>query len=232
MANNNNNFSSLLISAIKAKGITVEKLAESTGVSERFIVFMLEDKFEELPALPYLHGYIMKIAEALDLDGEEIWDKYFKDNEFLKSSGEKDHLPPNRFAISGINKKMIAITVIILLVIGYFVGRALLSFDIARELSLEGMEKGTIFVGTSTLVLKGLVNPAYQLTVNDEPIYPDNDGRFEKALELKPGFNTLIFKIKGFLGREDKVVKQVYYKTPSSKLIPEQNNQNEQKKAN
>ena len=57
----------------------------------------------------------------------------------------------------------------------------------------------------------GQVNPGDTLTLNNEVIYPDKSGRFEKEIQLESGLNTLEFRVKRYLGRETTVVKQVLY---------------------
>lgn len=211
-----NSFSIVLAEAMRAKGISAEKLARETGISERFLFLMLEEKLDKLPASPYLHGYIIKIADILDMDGEKLWSTYFKNNRYLRSSGGTDRLPKNRFAASRVNKKVLVVFLVILIVAAYFIVRTLAGFDLSRELSLEDFSENIIVSQEETYTLRGNVNPALRLTINDDPIYAGEDGDFEKNIELEPGFNTVILKLEGLLNREDELVKQIYYENPSA----------------
>lgn len=203
--------SSIIVNALKSKGLTVEKLSVVSGVSERFITLLIEEDFKKLPALPYSHGYIVKISEVLGLDGQELWNRFFKDNEMLKKSGGEDRLPHNRFAVSKINKKLIVAAIVALIIAIYFLFRILISFDVSRELTLIGMEGETILAHEPRFEVRGRVSPDYQLTLNGDQVYPDVNGNFEEVLNLDPGFNTVIFNVKGMLGREGRVVKQIFY---------------------
>ena len=40
------------------------------------------------------------------------------------------------------------------------------------------------------------MNPADELTINGEAVYPDKDGNFDKNILLQSGFNNIIFQTK------------------------------------
>ncbi len=206
-----NNFSMVLAEAMRAKGISAEKLARETGISERFLFLMLEEQPEKLPASPYLHGYIIKIADVLGMDGEKVWNTYFRNSRYLKSSGVSDRLPKNRFAASRVNKKVLVVSLVIILIAAYFIIRALSGFDLSRELSLQNFDENTIVSQKETYTLRGNINPALRLMINDAPVYPGESGDFEKVLELEPGFNTVTFRVEGLLNKKEEIVKQIYF---------------------
>lgn len=223
----NSNLSSILIGAMRAKSLTTEKLSQQTGISERFITPLLEEDLNKMPALPYAHGYVLKIAEVLDLDGEEIWETYFRDNELLRSSGSKDRLPENRFALSWLNKKVLLLAIIILAVASYFVIRIFFIFDISREIKIEGLGDNVIVVSEPVFIIKGKINPDFGLTIDQSRIYPDTSGSFEEVIKLNPGLNTVTIILEGLLGREEKIIKQILYEplelenTSTSTIIEE-----------
>ena len=100
------NLINLILEALKLKGMNLEKLSQLSGVSERSLALLLEEQFDKLPPAPYVHGYLVKIAETLNLDGRELWREYLKNNEEIRRSGKEDILPLNRFAIPKLNKKL------------------------------------------------------------------------------------------------------------------------------
>lgn len=203
--------SEILIEAMKVRGFGVEKVSKETGISERFIRLLLEEKFEKLPATPYLHGYIMKIADTLDLNGEKIWNNYFKNNQYLRRSGRSDRLPENRFASSLINKKVLIGVIIVVAVVAYFLIRAASGFDISQTLSISNLNEDAVTTNDSTYIIRGEVDSSYQLSINQESVFPEENGNFSFSTNLSPGFNTIIFRVKGPLGREDKITRQIFY---------------------
>lgn len=211
---NEKSISEILLSAMKSKNMTVEKLAQATGVSDRFLELILEERFEKLPSSPYLHGYIIKISETLGLEGERIWNDFFKHSGGVKKSGARDAIPGNRFATRRINRKIIAFAAIGGIVLIYAVFQVF-SFFKNPELSLEGINDGMV-VSTSTLYIKGSIDPRNGIVLNGEQLYPDENGAFEKEMQLSPGFNTLKFTIKKFLGSEYDIERRVFFETSTT----------------
>lgn len=206
--------SEIFSDAMKAKGLSVEKLAQITGISDRFLSLLLDDRFDKLPSAPYVHGYILKIAETLNLDGEELWRTYFKHTGIVKKSGAEDALPKNRFRSRVINKKVFLWGIFIFFVAAYVLTQ-LFSFFKNPGVFLEGIDDNTV-VTTSSFHLIGKADPKDNIILNGEQLYPRDDGSFEKDLILAPGFNTLTFEVKKFLGKEYSFERQLFYEAPTS----------------
>lgn len=217
MEQENKNITNLIIDSLRIKGMSVEKLAQITGISERFLEDLLEEKFDKLPSYPYVRGYLIKIGNILNLDGEKLWQDYIKYNQSIKSSGRKDRLPFNRFTISLVNKKIISVVAIVLFLGGYM-GFKLIDFFKTPKLNLENVADA-MTVQTKEFKIKGKVDFKNNLTLNNEEVYSDKEGNFEKDILLQPGFNTLTFKIKKFLGKEFVVEKRIFYEEATTTEI-------------
>ncbi|MEK7629920.1 MAG: helix-turn-helix domain-containing protein [Patescibacteria group bacterium] len=209
--NDQKSFSSHLLDALRLKGLSTEKLGALTGISDRFIELLLEEKFEKLPAAPYIHGYIVKIAEALNLKGEDLWHEFLKDNDAVRRSGSKDKLPPNRFANSKFGKKNFLVIASAIVVI-------FIAFQIPKIFGNPSVDfinlADNLTVQSANFTVIGKVQPNDQLTLNGESVYPDSNGNFQKNIHLDSGLNVLTFKVKKFLGKESTVVKQIFYEAP------------------
>lgn len=209
-------FSAIIIDAVRARGFTVEKLAAATGISERFLSGLLDESFQSLPPAPYTRGYILKIAEVLGLDGGALWKEYVRDEEGLRRSGRRDLLPQNRFLTPRwLSKRTLGIAVVLIALVGYLLAR-LPTITGTPPLSIAVPSGATMEVVTSRLTLLGDVDPADELLVNGERVRQDNEGKFEKTVELAPGFNTFEFTVRRFLGKERTEVRQVYYRASTS----------------
>jgi len=216
--------SEILIEAMKSKSFSVEKLAEETGISDRFLGSLIGEEFEKLPSKPYVHGYLVKVGAALGLNGEQLWKEYLKDRGELRESGPQDELPGDAIIPKNFNKISIALGVIAVLVIVVYAFFQVRGFVEDPHLNLQGFEGESITIQELTYDLQGQINPQDQLSLNGEEIYPDEQGNFEKELELQPGFNTLNFTIKKFLGSEYQITKQIFVNAPEEldATIPEE----------
>jgi len=213
MNNEIKELSELLRSLMEERGISAEKLSYSSNIPHRFIVALLEGDLKGLPARPYVRGYLLKIAVALNIDAALLL-KAHKDASEIKSSGEEDRLPINKFAIERINKNLAIVFIVIILVVGF------LSFrikDILGTPTVEiGLPENTLVVQEKIIKINGRINPRDRLTLNQEIVYTDEAGKFEKETSLSPGLNTFEFNVKRFLGRETKVVRQIFYEEPAN----------------
>ena len=202
----------MLTEVLQDKNINLAKLSELTGVSERFLEALVEEKFEKFPASPYVRSYLFKIAEVLGIDGQKLWQEYQK-NTLLKKSGINDRLPLNRYQPRPLNKKIILLTIVLLFIIGYLILRYNLFLG-KPELSLRGQlanSPDNFVFSEPVLKIEGRVKPGDQLMINQEKNYVDENGYFQKDFSLQPGLNVLQFQIKRFLGRETLITKQVLY---------------------
>lgn len=200
--------SAAISEAMKMKSMSADKLSQVTGVSDRFIALLLDEKHEKLPSAPYVRGYLSRIGNALNLSGDQLWADYTKQN-IVTRSGKNDTFATNKFEIKYPSAPVLAggATIIIAIIIFAFRAPAFIG---TPTLSLDNFSDTA---STSTLDIKGKIDPKNQLTVNDEVVYPDEQGIFEKKVTLMPGFNTFRFKVKGILGKEFETTKQVYLAT-------------------
>lgn len=209
MANEQKSFQEFFNDILAVRGLTIEKLAELAGVPNRYLTVMSSGDFQKLPALPYTRGYLMKIAEVLGIDGDELWLTY-KDEIALKISAP-DKLPSNRFAIRRFGKMKIIIGIILVSAIIYLVWQSDNLLGIPK-IEIAHPETDDLVLSIPLIKLAGKIsNPKDKLTVNGEQIFINSDGFFEKEIFLRPGVNDIEFKIKRFLGKETKVVKKVVF---------------------
>jgi hypothetical protein len=201
----------LIHDAMRAKNLSLEKLGQQTGISERFLSSLTEDDMRQMPSAPYVRGYLLRIGEVLAIDGESLWKEYTRQYGALPRSGKHDAPPSNRFLIKQLNAKTVGIAAVILVIaaVAFFRSSAFIG---KPTLALESFDD-SLTVATSTYTIRGTIDPENQLTVNDEAVYPGEDGIFEKQVPLSPGFNTFRFSVKGLLGKELQIVKQIYYTT-------------------
>lgn len=215
--------SELLVELLEERGINPEKLSYVTNIPTRFVDALLEGDFKKLPAKPYVRGYLIRIAAALGVADEIIMEAYRESTE-IRSSGGKDKLPINRFAIQKINKNF-AVGVVVILGLLIFLGLRI--NDIMGTPTLQvNLSENPSSTTNQTLKITGKVSAKDKLTLNQEIVYTNQDGTFQKDITLSPGLNTFEFDATRFLGRETKIVRQVVYEVPQQ-AIPDNQSGNQ-----
>ncbi|MBU6142197.1 helix-turn-helix domain-containing protein [Patescibacteria group bacterium] len=197
----------LLAEALELRNVDHEKLAQLTGISERYIWAIQNVELEKLPPAPYVRGYLKKIAEVLHLDHDEIWDLYRKELAH-KTSGRYDTLPENRFAIRRISRTQIFWGVTGVLLAAYLlvnVGNLLGT----PNLRITNPAQVITTTSDSHIVVSGTLDRQDKLTINGTEVFIDTNGVFSKDLPLQPGLNDITFAAQRFLGRQISVTRQV-----------------------
>ena len=203
------NFQEFFNELMEARGFNISRLSESAGVSERYLTALCEGDFKKMPALPYVRGFVIQATETLGVDGNEIW-RVYKDEIAVKIKGE-DKLPQNRFAGRSINKRKVAIGVIVFFAIIYLIWRIDDFLGIPKLEIVYPLEE-VITVNASIVKLKGKLSVSRdKLTINNEETFVSSDGWFEKDLTLAVGANVVEFKAKRFLGKEVKMTREIIY---------------------
>lgn len=190
---------------MEARGLDASKLSDLTDVPQRFITSLVGGDFESLPSEPYIRGYLFKIASVLGTDPNLLW-RSFRRSAEIRSSGAADILPINRFSLKKISGKKIWIALVVVALL-IFLGFRLNSILGKPILDVSLPETTT----DQTVKVAGEVTPGDTLTLNNEIVYPNEKGEFAKDIQLEPGLNILEFKVKRYLGREIRVVKQIFY---------------------
>ena len=190
---------------MESQGVGPEKLASLTNIPLRFINSLKNAEFSKLPSEPYVRGYLQKIAGALKTDPDEIL-RVYKESAAAATSGKGDKLPENRFRKLTIQSGWMTGLAIVILIASF------LFFRFDDIFGITGLEAVIPSTSSSELIaITGNVKPGDRLTLNDEIVYTDDIGHFEKEIVLEPGLNKLEFKIRRFLGRERTIVRQIYY---------------------
>ena len=208
------NIEDVLANVMKERRVSVEMLASATDIPKRFIDSLMRGNFENLKAKPYVRGYLFKIAVIIKIDRDALWQSY-KNSAGLSSSGEHDKLPSNRFAFKKIRTSRLVIFFLITVVLAF------LGFRFNDILGKPKIEVSVPeFATEETINVTGNVRPGDTLTLNEEVIYPNEEGYFEKRVQLQPGLNRLKFAVKRYLGQETILEEQVFYQPQAAPVLP------------
>jgi len=210
-------------------GVTLEKLSELTNIPKRYLSAMADNDERNMPAAPYIKGYIAKIYSTLGADPFPAMEAYKK--AVVKTSGKEDYLPKNRFALA--KKKtgwivaafvaVIAIIVALLPIGKRYLFAGLIGIP-SIEVNLPAKVEDRDFLETrgQFFTIEGKINAKDSIIINNEPISVNTDGRFSKEVMLDAGLNTFEIKVKRFLGQETTIIRKVFYITEN--LNEETNN--------
>ena len=201
-------FAAFFAAKLKERGLSLKKLSELSGISQKDLRNLSEGDFEHLPPAPYLHGYTQKLSKILEFD-PDLWWSYFIRIGAVKTSGAEDSLPKNRFAIAKTRRYgwLIFLVVVVALYGGVrfskILGRPTLTIDEPKEEITRVRE--------SRIIVRGTLEDADELFVNGSPVEIKSNLTWERDVALEPGLNTIEFRATKLLGHETRAVRQVLY---------------------
>lgn len=206
----------LILERLEVKNLNLEKTFQLTEIPKHYLEAIFKGDWEKLPAAPYAHGYFKKLGLALEMDGNELWNLCQNEAEVIRASGSEDKLPENRFAIKSKNHKWfwpaltaLAVAVYVLLNANSLIGQP--------KLTVENPLSATLVTSLPNYEFTGKMDARDKLFINNEEVYVDKNGQFQKDYGLQPGLNTFEILAKRFLGQETKVVKQIIYQPNEQK---------------
>lgn len=215
MTNNNQSktLGELITEALELRNLSVEKLSELIDIPAYYLIALKNDDLDKLPSAPYIRGYLIKIAEILKIDINLILTAYKREISLrpLKTSGSSDKLPFNRFSFGHLVGKNIVIAGIILILISIYLIWRTSDFLGTPKIEIINPSADNFIINNNTIKLSGKVSAEDKLIVNGEEILIEENGGFEKDFSLQSGINTFEFKVKRFLGKEIKIIRQVIY---------------------
>lgn len=199
---------------LEQKNLSHDKLANITAIPRRYIIAIQNLELGMLPSSPYVRGYLKKICEVLGLDFNGIWKIYEKELRH-KTSGAFDKLPANRFAIHKINKKSVAGGAIAIILLIFLISN-FNNFFAKPYLNITNPREAITTTSEPSIYLLGAINPKDKLAINDREIVTDIYGNFESIYDLQPGLNTITFKVKKILGKENSEIRQIMFGATST----------------
>ena len=202
----------ILLEKLQESGYTIEQIRRETGISERYINALLEGDHKRIPAAPYARGYLIKLANILDLNSQALWEAYR--NEFsMKSSGANDRLPTNRFALKKVNRSWV-FTALLLVFISMYAIANVDRFLGRPHLTIQNPSVETLVTTASTITLIGEIDANNKLMIDGQDIITESNGTFAHPYTLQPGLNRIEFSVKKLLGQEIRVIRTVIYQAP------------------
>ena len=199
------------------RGVSLKEAAECIGVSVKYLERIEAGDYKNLPADVYVCGFLKKYAEFLELPVQEITDFYQKEKRiFYNIHGgndiEKKYLNNGFLGKIYITPKIIsffAIVMAAIFIVSYFiyeVGFLVSPPKLIMENPVQDME---IFEQKFNVI--GRTDYDSFVKINGQNITVDENGYFNKEINLSDGVNVLEIKAVNRLGKETNLIRRLVY---------------------
>lgn len=187
-------------------GKPLDQVSSDTKIQKRFLEYIEQDKFSYFDSEVFLTGFIKIYAKYLGLDINKILALYRRSNPSVqrelikkeeKESKGKNIVGKKALSFKTLDPKTLVtfiLSTFLLLIIGY-IGLQIYKFQTPPEITilepLDGAE-----VNEESVTVKGEVDNNTVIEINDKPVETNDDGSFEKEIELKEGSNLITVRAK------------------------------------
>jgi len=190
---------------------TLKTIAQNTKIPLRILEALEENDFASLPPATFIQGFIKNYAQELGLNPQRLLAIFRRD---FRQKQSKNKLFLKLETESGFRwtPKMTIITAIILFLL-LFSGYLFFQYQ-----HLWGQPELKIFTPAQNaelrekqIKLEGKTDPEATLTINNEVISLDEEGNFQKEIELFEGENKILIEAISSKGKSIKVEREVFY---------------------
>lgn len=191
----------------KQLNLTLEEVAQKTGVYEKFIHYLEIGKYVQLPPDVYVLGFLKKLAKVYAVSSDALIDQYKKERGIIEHSGEK-LVPVNSLKIwmqrITITPKLLTIassSIVGIIALLYIVFQV---FAINRTpaLTITEPKPDTVIQGTS-ITVAGKTEPGITVSLNGQNIFVNTDGAFETTVGVAPGQKELRIEAQNKFGKKN-----------------------------
>jgi cytoskeletal protein RodZ len=172
----------IIAAARISKKLSFRKLEETTKIKSVFIKAVETEKWEALPSFPTVLGFVKSLSGALEVNEKMAIAVLKRDYPPRKININPKPDVSSRFVWSPKLTFAVGIGTVVLVVLGYL-GFQYAKFISPPNLTIGSPKEDQIVNGDSVLVF-GSTDPDAKITVNNQPVLTDADGKFSVSLEV------------------------------------------------
>lgn len=230
-----------LLAARKRKHVDLRVAEEETHIPMRHLTNLEQGSYRHLPSPVYTRGFLTRYAAYLGLKPAVVLAAY--DDEYtcynqvrhVRSSRQipqegllRPHVTDEWLGRSGswfVTPELLwggSIAVVLVGLLGY-IWAQVASFAAAPPLDVQ--TPGEVVVSVEQVNIIGTTDPSASLTINQQPVTVDRQGRFNQAVRLIDGVNTLEISATNKANKETTKTIQLLADIPTGNLQTTTDNQ-------
>lgn len=196
------------------KNLSLEDVSKSTKIKVDFLEAIEDGEYKKLPSVSYAQGFVRNYAEFLGLNEKEtmaIFRREFDEERTFrvlpKGFEEKGNFPNTKF-------KFKQTAIVVLMVVVGFISYILFQYRYAflnPPLNVI-TPKDTQAISSSVINVSGQTDPNATVYVNKDAVSVDDNGNFQKFIDVFPGKTFISIKVVNKFGRQTEKKLEVFVK--------------------
>jgi len=200
----------------EALGFSIKEVSEKTHIAPQYIEALEKAQYEILPGEIYAKCFVRSYAKFLDTDPEEMVGLYLSEKKIMNNTNtavQKDiHTPVKKASYLHFlvaprilrSLMVVFVALVCLTYLGFKVEAIVRPPDLEVIQPLENTLLYEPFV-----VVEGYTQTGATLTINNQKILVEDDGRFSHKLDLSRGLNEVIIAAKRDHSKENIVIRRI-----------------------
>lgn len=197
----------LLKDARESKYISLNRLEDVTKIKSSFIQSIENEKWDQLPTFPTVLGFVKSLGGALDMDEKLVVAILKRDYPPKKLKINPSPDIASKFVWNPKISFFIGVFVVFLFIVGYLVFQYV-RFISPPNLNVDSPKSEQIVAGNSVLVF-GSTDIDSKVTVNNQPVVVDEDGKFSIALGVSTETKEVNIRAVSRSGKTTEVTRKI-----------------------
>ncbi len=195
------------------KNFSFKKISRKININPSYLKALEEENYAKLPEGIYQTKILKKYASFLELDVQELEQKFLKEKEALQQS-QKQSL----FSVKRIKRGNFLVfprivrnifTGIIIMICFVCLGVYLNGIFSPPQLKIFSPKPNSIITQKKDITISGKTKPETEIFINNNPILNQKNGFFEKKIDLKKGVNIITVTAQKKYGQKRMIKKQI-----------------------
>lgn len=189
-------------------------LASKSGIPSKYLKKIEKGDWCDMPSGVYVKGFLKKYAQTVGLDESELARRYeaeWREVCQIPAGLTKSSFGAGRYGfLKEVSLRRLVVAVAMAAVVTYVSWQFGAVLE-KPDLVLTNPAAEDTVVGDLKIELAGKTSPGTVLVVNNETVYPEENGYFKKSVELLSGLNVLEIKAVSRFGKETKITRRITY---------------------
>lgn len=192
--------------------LTLNQAAKATKIKPHFLEAIEKGAYNELPSPAYARGFVRNYADFLGLPNAQVSAMFKRDFDEKKSVKVLPDgvIGGREFPTRRVNIRKVIMFVFAILLLSLFLLFVLRGILFPPSISLFSPSEGSDV--SRDVRIEGKTDSSAIITINNETVFVNTNGRFEKTISLFPGKNIITIKAKNRFGRESTLARVVTVK--------------------
>lgn len=198
-------------SAREQKGLSLHEVSKETKIKPELLDDIENERWEKLPELPVLIGFVKNIAVTLDLNKDQVVALLRRDYPPKKLTVNPKPNVSSRWQI-GPKSIVASLVLLIMVAVGGYLYYQYQVFVSPPKLTIIAPNNND-HITTKTLTVRGTTDTTAVVRVNNQPANVTDDGSFTAEIDVIPETHDIEIKATSRSGKVTTVHRTIYVDT-------------------